>query len=80
MKIAISIPNELFEQAEKVARDLDRSRSALSAKALSEMLAQLRDEATTAQLNESLKETPITADPAYTLYMRRELERNGGKW
>lgn len=80
MKITISIPDELFQQAEKVAQDLELSRSALYAKALSELLARLRDDAITAQISAALRDAPIKADPAYTQSMRRELERNGGKW
>ena len=34
MKTAVSIPDEPYQQAEKLAQDLDLSRSALYAKAL----------------------------------------------
>ena len=80
MKIAISIPDDLFQQAEKLAADLALSRSALYAKALREMVERLRDDAITAQINAALAEHQQPADPSYARRMRRELERDGGKW
>jgi metal-responsive CopG/Arc/MetJ family transcriptional regulator len=46
MKTAISLPDELFEQAEAVARDLGMSRSRLIRTALEEFLKRRRDAAT----------------------------------
>lgn len=80
MKTAISIPDDLFQQAEKLAEELDLSRSALYAKALREMIERLRDEAITAQINEALKDAPIRAEPGFLRAARRVLERDGGKW
>ena len=84
MKIAVSIPDGLFQEAEKLAQDLDISRSALYAKALKEMLARIRDEAITAEINEALKVAPYESDPAILrnnlARLRRELEANGGQW
>lgn len=81
MKTAISIPDDLFLAAEKVAEELKLSRSALYAKALREHLERLKDEAITAQINAAIAEDgPIEADPAFHHQMRRQFERDGGKW
>jgi predicted transcriptional regulator len=81
MKIAISIPDELFQEAEKVAAELKLSRSALYAKALREHVERLKDEAITAQINACLAEDgPQEPD----LFMQRAAylmaKRAGGDW
>jgi predicted transcriptional regulator len=80
MKTAISIPDDLFQQAEKLAGELELSRSALYAKALREMIERLRDEAITAQINAAIKIAPVEAELGYLARLRRELERDGGQW
>lgn len=81
MKIAISVPDELFLQAEKVAADLNLSRSALYAKAISEMLNRLRDEAVTAQLNAALTEQRAhEPDPFSQRAAYQTAKRAGGNW
>lgn len=52
MKIAISIPDELFESGEKLAKKLGVSRSKLYAMALQEQVSFHDGEAITARLNE----------------------------
>jgi predicted transcriptional regulator len=47
MKTAVSIPDDLFAEAEKLAGELELSRSALYAKALKDMMQRLKDEAVT---------------------------------
>lgn len=39
MKVAVSIPDEIFEKADRLARDLKKSRSELYANALTEYLS-----------------------------------------
>jgi metal-responsive CopG/Arc/MetJ family transcriptional regulator len=84
MKTAVSIPDDLFAEAEKLAGELELSRSALYAKALKEMMQRLKDEAVTAQMNAALAEHPDEPDQALLRYnmarLRRELEDNGGQW
>jgi len=64
MKTAISIPNDLFEEAEATAKDLGLSRSKLIQTALEEFLQRRRDEKVTAALNRSLAKHPDEIDPA----------------
>jgi metal-responsive CopG/Arc/MetJ family transcriptional regulator len=51
MKIALSIPNELFDSAETLSKKLGVSRSRLYATALAEFLAKHRGRKTTDRLN-----------------------------
>ena len=53
MKTEVSIPDDLFEQGEQIARRLGISRSKLYARALR---AHLKDAEITAQINEALAE------------------------
>ena len=52
MKTAVSIPDGIFESAEKLAARLRVSRSQLYARALYSLVEQHREDLTTAQLNE----------------------------
>mgnify|MGYP006299483411 CR=1 FL=1 len=54
MKIAVSIPDSVYEQAEEVAKRLEKSRSELYAEALAEYLARRQPDAVTSQINEAL--------------------------
>ena len=81
MKTAISIPDDLFQEAEKLAQDLDLTRSALYARALREHLEKSKNAAITAQINAALAEDgPRKPDP----FMRRAAhlmaKRAGGDW
>lgn len=71
MKTAVSIPDEVFEQAELLARRRNVSRSELYATALKVLLAE--DEAVTAQLDEIYGSggTVGDPDPAVTVAARR---------
>ncbi len=51
MKTAISIPNDLFLEAEQLARRLNTSRSQLYARALAEFVARHDDDPVTAAMN-----------------------------
>lgn len=61
MKTAISIPDPVFEAAERLARRLGKSRSQLFADALRAYLEQHSDEAITRRINEI-----VDADPGAT--------------
>jgi len=52
MKTAISIPDDVFESADELAKELGVSRSELYATAVAEFLAKHRSEDLTARLNE----------------------------
>ncbi len=52
MKTAVSIPDDVFEDAERLARRLQTSRSRLYAKALSEFVARHDDDRITAALDQ----------------------------
>jgi predicted transcriptional regulator len=51
MKTAVSIPDELFQRADRLAADTGRSRSQLYAEALAAFLAETNGEPITAALN-----------------------------
>jgi predicted DNA-binding protein len=61
MKTAISIPDPVFEAAERLAKRLGKSRSQLFADALRAYLEQHSDEAITKRVNEI-----VDADPGAT--------------
>ena len=62
MKTAVSIPDPLFAEAEKAARELNISRSKLVQTALEEFLQRRRDAAITEAINRSLAENPLTPE------------------
>jgi metal-responsive CopG/Arc/MetJ family transcriptional regulator len=64
VKTAISLPENLFRQAETAARKLKMSRSQLYATALAEFLERRRTNKITERLNEIYSETPAKVDPA----------------
>jgi len=56
MKTAVSIPDEIFEEAERLARRTKRSRSRLFSDALREYVASRTPEKLTRQMNAALAE------------------------
>lgn len=64
MKIAISLPDDLFESADELAERLGVSRSELYAEAVAEYLAKHRGENVTARLNEVYSDQASGIDPA----------------
>ena len=65
MKIAISIPDPLFEDAEYLARQMGKSRSRLYADAIAEYVEEYRSDAITEKLNEVYGDTDSNLDPAF---------------
>lgn len=63
MKTAISLPDDLFERAERAARELGMSRSELYATALREYLSERRLGDVTAQLDALYADQPSELDP-----------------
>jgi len=63
VKTAISLPNELFQQAEVAAKKLRISRSQLYAKALTAFLMQSSSQSITEQLNQVYSHAQSEVDP-----------------
>lgn len=61
-KTAVSVPNQLFEAAERFARRQKMSRSELYSKALAEYLAADREESITAALDAIYADEPADLD------------------
>jgi metal-responsive CopG/Arc/MetJ family transcriptional regulator len=80
MKTAVSLRDPLFEEAERLARQLGKSRSQLSADALREYLERHRDEDITRRLNEIYDAEPELArlDPVLEALQLEVLRRE--KW
>ena len=51
MKVAVSIPDELFEEADRLAEATGKTRSAFYARALADFLAKRKEHAITAAYN-----------------------------
>jgi metal-responsive CopG/Arc/MetJ family transcriptional regulator len=56
MKTAVSIPDDVFEEADRLARDLKTSRSDLYSRALKEFLARHAPDAVTDAINRACSE------------------------
>ena len=76
MKTAISIPDEIFQDAERLARRLKSSRSELYSRALAEFVARHATDQVTEAMNEALASIEEPADPFTTNAGRRTLRRN----
>jgi predicted transcriptional regulator len=76
MKTAISVPDEIFENAERLAKRLKRSRSELYSRALAEYLARHATDQVTEAMNEVLASVEEPADSFTTGAARRALRRN----
>ena len=63
MKTAISLPDEIFDAAEALARDSGLSRSELHARAVREYVDRQRRESVTARLNEVYADDRGALDP-----------------
>lgn len=63
MKTAISIPDRIFREAERLAKRLGMSRSELYARAVDRFVAEQRGDWITEQLNELCREVDTGLDP-----------------
>jgi metal-responsive CopG/Arc/MetJ family transcriptional regulator len=63
MKVAISLPDDLFDSADELAEQMGLSRSELYARAVAEYLAKHRDQDVTARLNAVYAEEQSGIDP-----------------
>jgi antitoxin MazE6 len=75
MKTAISVPDAIFEQAERLARRTKRSRSELYSKALADYLARHDPDRVTETMNRALAEAGADVDPFVAAASRRALKR-----
>jgi predicted transcriptional regulator len=63
MKTAISIPDPIFQKAERIARKLGISRSALYSRAVSQLIEAYDEDDITARLDAVLRNIPSDLDP-----------------
>jgi metal-responsive CopG/Arc/MetJ family transcriptional regulator len=75
MKVAVSIPDEVFEDAEYLARRQGKSRSKLYADAIAEYVGAYRTESITEQLNAVYDAESSTMDSALELAQYSALEK-----
>jgi metal-responsive CopG/Arc/MetJ family transcriptional regulator len=76
MKTAISIPEEVFKQAERLARRTRKSRSRLFSDALKEYVARHAPEEVTEAMDRVCAELGDQRDKFVSLASRRVLERS----
>ena len=78
MKTAVSIPDEVFEGAERLARRTKRSRSRLFSDALKEYLARHTPDQVTEAMDRAIDELGDSDDTFVSSATRRVLEQS--KW
>lgn len=75
MKVAVSIPEDIFAEADRTAKRLGLARSELYARALKRYLQQLRGEEVTATLNTVYGERRAQTDPVLSTLQLRAIDR-----
>ena len=75
MKTAVSIPDNVFDDAERLADRLQTSRSQLYARALSEFVARHDDDRVTAAMDEVIKAVGTERDDLSREAARQTLRR-----
>lgn len=78
MKVAISIPDSLFHEAETVAEDLGLTRSGLYGRALAEFVKQHRGQIITDRLNAVYAEVDSALDPVLAQLQWQVIQRELG--
>lgn len=78
MKVAISIPDSLFHEAETVAKDLGLTRSGLYGRALAEFVKQHRGQIITDRLNAVYAEVDSALDPVLAQLQWQVIQRELG--
>jgi metal-responsive CopG/Arc/MetJ family transcriptional regulator len=76
MKTAISVPDDVFEDAERLARRTKKSRSQLFSEALKEYVARHAPEEVTETMNRVCEDLGDAADEFVSASTRRVLERS----
>lgn len=75
MKTAVSIPDDVFEEAERLAMDLQTSRSQLYSRALQEFVARHAPDRLTEAMNRVVDEVGSDIDEFSRRASRRVLEK-----
>jgi hypothetical protein len=76
MKTAVSIPDQVFEQAERLARRTQRSRSHVFSSALREYIARHSPDDVTEAMDRVCEQVGQEADPFVARAARRTLEHS----
>lgn len=76
MKTAVSIPDDLYDRAERLARKLEMTRSGLFSAAVKEFVARHTDDEVTDAMNTALLEIGDQEDPFIREASVRVLERS----
>jgi metal-responsive CopG/Arc/MetJ family transcriptional regulator len=76
MKTAISLPDEIFEEAEAFARRLGISRSQLYATAIAGYVSEHRKARVTEKLNDVYRASPSALDPVLSAMQLSSLEKD----
>lgn len=76
MKIAVSVPDEIFEEAERLARRMKRSRSEVYSRALAEYVARHAPDRVTEAMDRALAELGEPGEPFLRVASRRVLKRS----
>ncbi len=77
VKVAVSIPDDVFDNAEQMARELKTSRSNLYARALAEFVERRAPDRITQAINEVVDAVGTASDGFTQAAARRALERTG---
>ena len=75
MKTAVSIPDDVFEDAERLASRLGTSRSQLYARALAEFVARHDDDRVTSLMDQAVREAGGGANAFVQAAARQSLQR-----
>jgi len=75
MKTAVSIPDDVFEDAERLASRLHTSRSKLYARALAEFVARHDDDRVTALMDEAVREAGGQGDAFVAAAAQQSVQR-----
>lgn len=75
MKTVVSIPDDIFEDAERLALRLQTSRSQLYARALAEFVARHDDDQVTELMNQAVREAVGDADSFVQEAARQAIEQ-----
>jgi metal-responsive CopG/Arc/MetJ family transcriptional regulator len=76
MKIAVSVPDDVFQEAEQLARRMKRSRSEVYSRALAEYVARHAPDRVTEAMDRVLTEIGEVADHFVRTASRRVLKRS----
>ena len=74
MKTAVSVPDDVFEQAERLARRTKKSRSQVFSEALREYLARHAPDQVTEAMNSAIDQLGVTTDAFVSSAARQVLE------